>query len=102
MKQAVSHLDDVVREWISVDQIPEVEWSRMRALEFQEALRSRNELAKQLDGKRCLECTQFKDHVSLINLLCVKISSKLFYTLLFSMPSSMARCSYGRISSSLN
>lgn len=64
MKQAVSHLDEIIREWISLDQIPEVEWSRMRALELQEALRSRNELAKQLDGKSCLECTQFKDHVS--------------------------------------
>lgn len=65
MTNAVASLNEVAKEWAEADQIPEVEWTRMRALDFQDALRRRNELAQKLTSKACLLCGSFKDHVCL-------------------------------------
>ena len=67
MNNAVSSLNDIAREWEKAGSIPEVDWNRVRALEFQEVLRKRNELAQGLKGKACLLCGNFKDHVCSIN-----------------------------------
>ena len=99
MKQAVGQLDGIAREWANFGQIPEVEWSRMRSLEFQETLRSRNELRQKLSGKKCLECEQFKSHVSQIHRRIVDSVHQLT-SLLASMLYYMARCYLGRIFSS--
>ncbi|KAH8119970.1 antiviral helicase [Phellopilus nigrolimitatus] len=67
MNKAVGALNEVAREWAAAAHVPEVEWNRMRELEFQEALRTRNELAKQLPGKACLMCGSFRDHYAVLH-----------------------------------
>lgn len=70
MNEAVALLRGVLDEWAPRDaridadgEIPEVDWGRMRQLEFQEALRSREAVAKRLEGKGCVLCAQFGEHV---------------------------------------
>ncbi|PPQ90945.1 hypothetical protein CVT25_008256 [Psilocybe cyanescens] len=67
MKDAIASLQSVVDEWSSAGSIPEVDWSRIRALEFQEVLRSRNLLVKQVQNNRCVLCPEFDHHVALIH-----------------------------------
>lgn len=65
MNEVVEHLNDVVTEWQKTrpTQFPEVDWSKMRMLEFQESLRSRDALAARLEGKSCVFCEHFDEHV---------------------------------------
>ena len=64
MQEAVRALSAVLESWLQSDSIPEVDWSRMRSLEFQETLRTRNERAKRLVSAQCTSCPDFDDHVS--------------------------------------
>lgn len=70
MNEAVSLLRGILDEWTRREaridengEIPEVDWGRMKQLEFQEALRSREAIAKRLEGKGCVLCEQFGEHV---------------------------------------
>lgn len=63
MREALASLEALVLEWCKVETIPEVDWARMRSLDFQEALRSRNALVKGLENRACLLCSDFDDHV---------------------------------------
>lgn len=65
MREAVIQLNALVQEWVQAGHthVPEVEWSRMRQLEFQETLRNRNALAQTLYGNPCLQCPDFESHV---------------------------------------
>lgn len=66
MEEVVEQLHAVVTEWQATmppQLFPEVEWSKMRQLEFQESLRSRDALAVRLQGKSCVSCEHFKEHV---------------------------------------
>jgi antiviral helicase SKI2 len=56
-------------ELTSLPELPEVEWSRMRDLEFQEALRQRMSYLDRLSKLGCQLCENFEDHVSCIHLL---------------------------------
>lgn len=76
MREAVASLNDLVLEWSSLGQIREVDWGRMRSLDFQENLRARDRLAKELPGKSCLLCGEFKDHVSRSRSACPNILLK--------------------------
>ncbi|KZT72960.1 ATP-dependent RNA helicase [Daedalea quercina L-15889] len=62
MQEAIRALASVLEEWLQSDAIPEVDWSRMRSLEFQETLRSRNERAKRLVNAQCTSCPDFDNH----------------------------------------
>lgn len=64
MEGAIQALSGVLEQWLQSDSIPEVDWSRLRSLEFQETLRSRNERAKRLVSAECTSCPHFDDHVS--------------------------------------
>jgi antiviral helicase SKI2 len=64
MNEAIAILSDMASEWTSIGNVPEVEWSKMRSLEFQETLRSRNHLIQKLSTVACTKCADFKDHVS--------------------------------------
>lgn len=56
----------VLSEWISLGSIPEVDWkSRLRDLDFQEAVRTRDGIIKRLPTYKCKECPDFEDHVRL-------------------------------------
>ncbi|EPT03462.1 hypothetical protein FOMPIDRAFT_1158982 [Fomitopsis schrenkii] len=62
MEEAIQALSGVLKQWLQSDSIPEVDWSRMRSLDFQETLRSRNERAKRLAIAQCTSCPDFDDH----------------------------------------
>ena len=63
MKEGVAALQPHINEWIDTGAISEVDWSRVRVLEFQEILRSRNSSAKHLEDKECLKCPEIAKHV---------------------------------------
>ncbi|KAF9245735.1 ATP-dependent RNA helicase [Melanogaster broomeanus] len=60
--EAMAALELVVTDWIAAGTVSEVDWSRMRTLEFQEALRARNEISKRLQEYECTLCEHFDDH----------------------------------------
>jgi antiviral helicase SKI2 len=62
--ETIASLDEIRQQLVSLPIIPEVEWSRMRSLEFQEALRRRDNLAKRLTKLGCRLCDEFSEHVS--------------------------------------
>ncbi|KAI0361085.1 antiviral helicase [Trametes cingulata] len=62
MNQAVRSLQAVLGEWLQAGSVPEVDWSKIRALEFQELLRARNEAVPKLDRFQCISCPSFEDH----------------------------------------
>lgn len=64
MREAVRSLAAIVEEWSDTGSIPEVDWSRMRSLEFQEILRARDSLANKLGEYSCVHCPDFVNHVS--------------------------------------
>ena len=63
MLDAIHHLRSTVQEWISAGAIPELSWGRMRQLEFQEALRERDEVFRTIENSTCTRCEHFDDHV---------------------------------------
>lgn len=69
MNEAIAALRPHVNEWMDVGVITEVDWSRVRDLEFQDLLRSRDSLAKHLGDKECLKCPEIAEHVREFRLL---------------------------------
>jgi antiviral helicase SKI2 len=65
MNDVVQQLDDVLQDWkkSQLQTIPEVDWSKIRQLEFQENLRTRRALEARLEGKACVSCDKFDEHV---------------------------------------
>lgn len=66
MREAIKSLTGIVEEFLSASTIPEVDWARIRSLEFQEVLRARDELVRQLDKYTCALCGDFEHHVSIL------------------------------------
>lgn len=62
MLEIINSLQILVHNWKTAGTIPEVNWDRIRTLDFQEALRSRNDLAKRRQGLSCTLCSEFYDH----------------------------------------
>lgn len=65
MLEIINSLQILVHKWRTARTIPEVNWDRIRTLDFQEALHSRNDVAKRRQGFSCTLCGEFHDHVSL-------------------------------------
>lgn len=65
MNEARDVLLGVLNEWLSNGSgVPEVDWkSRLKALEFQEMVRARDELVKRLPRYTCRVCPDFEEHV---------------------------------------
>jgi antiviral helicase SKI2 len=68
MRDAAASLASVVAEWASIGSIPEIEWAKMRSIEFQELHQSRDTMAQRLSGRTCTLCADFEDHVSLVRI----------------------------------
>lgn len=74
MRAAVELLGEIVKSWI-VDsekgapnwKIPEVDWRKMRSLEFQETLQSRGVLERSNYGRSCLLCPEFDVHYEVLH-----------------------------------
>lgn len=71
MRETIELLEECVRSWVvdsekeaSDRKIPEVDWRKMRSLDFQEILQSRGVLEKINNGRSCLLCPDFDIHVS--------------------------------------
>lgn len=77
MREGISLLEAVIEEWSSATAIPEVDWARMRSLDFQELLRARNGLTRRLENRECLLCGNFDDHVRefLVSAWCERANS---------------------------
>jgi antiviral helicase SKI2 len=72
MRETVKCLEEILGSWAvdaggesSYRKIPEVDWRKMRSLNFQEALQSRGALEKKNSNRSCLICPDFDVHVSL-------------------------------------
>jgi antiviral helicase SKI2 len=63
MREAIQLLDTATRAWAEARAIPEVDWSRMRSLNFQEVLQERQETEKKLGNQACKLCADFETHV---------------------------------------
>ena len=64
MLEITNSLRFLVQKWRSGGSIPEVNWGRVRTLDFQDALRTRNDFASRREGLSCTLCGEFDDHVS--------------------------------------
>ncbi|KAG6897960.1 hypothetical protein C0992_008350 [Termitomyces sp. T32_za158] len=67
MKDGVAALRTLVGEWLSSDEIPETEWDKMRALDFQDILHTRRSITQKLSKKTCTACDGFMDHYMVIH-----------------------------------
>ncbi|KAG6878176.1 hypothetical protein C0993_011249 [Termitomyces sp. T159_Od127] len=67
MKDGIAALETLVDEWLFLDAIPENEWDRMRALDFQDLLHARKSRIQKLLGKTCTACSNFMDHYMVIH-----------------------------------
>ncbi|KAJ3905845.1 antiviral helicase [Lentinula edodes] len=67
MREVISVLKGIAEEWCNIGTIPEIDWNRMRMMEFQEVLQFRNSLLTQQENKGCLLCNDFEDHYSILH-----------------------------------
>ncbi|PBK76603.1 antiviral helicase [Armillaria solidipes] len=67
MREGVTALASMVSDWSSTGNIPEVEWSKIRSLNFQEVLRSRSAYVQRIQNRSCLLCEKFEEHYSKIH-----------------------------------
>lgn len=94
MREAAASLNDLAEEWLVAGSVPEVDWGRVRTLEFQETLRSRETLMQRLQRFGCALCEKFEQHVSDVAIKDIVWRSLTKY----SMQCCTARKSYGGIS----
>ncbi len=69
MREGVAALASMVSDWSSTGNIPEVEWSKIRSLNFQEVLRSRSAYVQRIRNRSCLLCEKFEEHVGIFFVL---------------------------------
>ncbi|KAF8079036.1 antiviral helicase [Lyophyllum atratum] len=67
MRDGVTALQILVDEWQISGEIPENEWDRMRALDFQELLQLRNGITEKLVKRSCVLCSDFEDHYAVVH-----------------------------------
>jgi antiviral helicase SKI2 len=65
LKATCFQLEELGAEWKARSYPPEVEWARMRSLEFQDALRIQAALLKKLDTFDCVRSADFEEKVGL-------------------------------------
>lgn len=66
LKDGLSSLQQLYHEWKELPHPPEVEWPKMRSLDFQEALRAHEALVKKTDTFACVHDPDFENKVRLI------------------------------------
>lgn len=65
MTEVMDQLIKISEEWVAANDstIPEADWSKIRDLDFQENIQTRNKLDGLLENKSCLTCPAFEKHV---------------------------------------
>lgn len=67
MQACAETLAEIADQFKADDAIPEADWSKIRSLEFQDALRARAGLQKQLKKRTCVTHPDFEINVSLLS-----------------------------------
>ncbi|PFH52329.1 hypothetical protein AMATHDRAFT_57402 [Amanita thiersii Skay4041] len=67
LNEGIAELKVLIEEWKEHGTIPEVEWGRMRSLEFQDIIRSREDLTRSMSNRSCFSCPEFRDHYKMIH-----------------------------------
>ena len=63
LKGGLAHLQALTLEWKNLAHPPEAEWSKMRSLEFQDALKIQQALERKLDTFECVLDPEFEEKV---------------------------------------
>jgi len=67
MLDGIKSLSGILQDWLtSQKDIPEVDWSKIRLLDFQETLQRRNTIVKRNSNRGCLQCPSFIPHVCVL------------------------------------
>ncbi|KAI0095241.1 antiviral helicase [Irpex rosettiformis] len=68
MNKVKDELLDVLSEWVAAGSIPEVDWnSRIKDIDFQEMLQTRDAIIKRLPMYKCKECPDFENHFAVLH-----------------------------------
>lgn len=62
-RQMKSDLELVVKDWTSLGKVPEVGWSSIGSLDFQDLFRDKATLNDRVEQSICLTCPEFSKHV---------------------------------------
>jgi antiviral helicase SKI2 len=57
MNSTIEQLSSIADDFVEENVIPEVDWTKMRSIEFQDALKSRRNLVKQ---QKRIDCTPYE------------------------------------------
>jgi len=57
----------LARGWLNAKKVGEVDWSRIRVMEFQDAIRAREAFGKRSAGKACACCEDFTAHYAILH-----------------------------------
>lgn len=68
MLDGIKSLSGILQDWLtSQKDIPEVDWSKIRLLDFQETLQQRNMIVQRNSNRGCLQCSSFIPHYTIIH-----------------------------------
>lgn len=68
MRGAIAALSKILQECLGIGStIPEVDWSKIRSLDFQETLQRRNTILEQNSDRQCARCPDFITHYTIIH-----------------------------------
>jgi len=74
MLDGIKSLSGILQDWLtSQKDIPEVDWSKIRLLDFQETLQRRNTIVKRNSDRDCLQCPDFIPHVRVLLTILVEL-----------------------------
>lgn len=73
MLDGIKSLSGILQDWLtSQKDIPEVDWSKIRLLDFQETLQQRNTIVQRNSNRGCLQCSSFIPHVRVLFTASIK------------------------------
>ncbi|KAF7784214.1 hypothetical protein Agabi119p4_379 [Agaricus bisporus var. burnettii] len=68
MNEGITALSTILQDWLANNEpIPEVDWSKIRALDFQETQRQRDLVRERNIARACLRCPDFSSHYAIIH-----------------------------------
>lgn len=63
MRDGITSLRLLLDEWLAIRCVTEIDWEKLRAFEFQENLRLRDNASQTLASVTCSLCPEFMHHV---------------------------------------
>lgn len=65
--EALDELYSIAQEWAASNLILEMDWSKIKQIDFQQLLREKNELARKMASCLCQTCPNISDHYGVIH-----------------------------------